>query len=341
GIARLWLKDEGGRFGLGSFKALGGAYAVFRYLATEVGRRTGGRVTSADLLSGGHRAITQRITIATQTDGNHGRSVAWGCQMFGCRAVIYTGAGVSENRRAAIASHGAEVIRVAGTYDEAARQMAAAAAAHGWHLISDTTSDPSDTRTPRQVMQGYLVMAQEIAEQLGGEPPSYVFLQAGCGGLAAAVCAHFWQSWGARRPRVVIVEPERADCVFLSMSRGRPTAVAGDLETVMGGLSCGEVSLAAWPILSRGADDFLAIDDAPVAGCMRALAEGIAGDPAVVVGEAGVGGLAGLMVADAALRRALGLGADARVLAIASEGATDPAIYRDLVGHAPAAVTAA
>ncbi len=342
GLGGLYYKDESGRFGLGSFKALGGAYAVYRYLAGAVHARRGVVPSAAALIAGEHRDITGGLTVATATDGNHGRSVAWGASLFGARSVIYLHATVSPNREAAIAADGARIERVAGNYDDSVRRCAEDAADAGWQVVSDT-SYGDYVEVPRQVMQGYCVMAEEAARQLAGTIPTHLFIQAGCGGLGAAVIAHLWDRWGPARPRLIVVEPERADCVLRSIAADQQVQVTGDLATIMAGLACGEVSGLAWQILRRAASDALAIPDAAAVAAMRALAEGIGADAPVVAGESGVGGLAGLMAAaaDPALRRELGLDGDTRVLLFGSEGDTDPALYRQLVGRPASAVRAA
>lgn len=343
GLGAIWYKDEGQRFGLGSFKALGGAYAVLRHLAALVEARTGMRPSAVDLIAGRHRAITEAMTVATATDGNHGRSVAWGARMFGCRCVVFVHATVSDGRCAAIASFGAELRRVAGNYDDSVRQCAAEAAAQGWQVISDTGYD-GYTEVPKTVMQGYGVITRESAAQLPpAARPSHLFIQAGVGGLAAAVSAELWQRLGPARPRVVVVEPEAADCLYRSAAAGKPTTVPGDLDTLMAGLAAGEVSSVAWPVLQAAASEFVTVPDAAAVAAMRWLAEGVDGDPRLVGGEAGVGGLAGLIAAaaDPAARRALGLDASSSVLLVGSEGDTDPALYRRIVGMDGDAVRAA
>ena len=342
GIAGLYYKDESRRFGLASFKALGGAYAVLRLLAEEIGERTGRAVSDEDIGSGRCADLVEDITVVTATDGNHGRAVAWGARRFGCRCVIHVHAGVSAGRTVAMEALGATVLRVDGDYDDSVRQAATDAAAQGWFVVSDTSYD-GYTALPRQVMAGYTILTAEIAAQLpAGVTPSHVFVQGGVGGLAAAVCAHLWQSLGALRPRFVVVEPDRADCLFQSAKNGRPTTVDIVEETVMAGLSCGAVSWLGWQILASGANDFMTIGDDTVAPAMRLLADGGAGDNPVVAGESAVAGLAGLIAArrQPARARALGLDRTARVLVIGTEGATDPALYRALVGRTPEAVMA-
>ncbi len=313
GVASVHYKDEGRRFGLKSFKALGGAYAVQRLV---------------------ERHGAAGLTVTCATDGNHGRAVAWGARRAGIRAVIYVHEGVSEGRAAAIAGFGAEVRREGRTYDDSVRASAEAASAHGWHIVSDT-SWPGYEDTPKDVMQGYAVLAMEIEAE--GVRPSHVFVQGGVGGLAAGVLSYRWEKFGADRPVMTVVEPDNAACLFASASAGALTAVSGDLDTVMAGLACGEPSLLAWQLVGPGADAFMAIPDAAAIATMRDLAE-----LGIVAGESGVAGLAGFRLAaqDAATRTALSLDATSRIVVYGTEGATDPDVYRTLVGRSPGDVAA-
>lgn len=340
GLGTIWFKDEGKRFVTGSFKALGGPYAVGRVVQAAVERAAGTRPTMKALAAGAHRDIARTVTVTCATDGNHGRAVAWGATMFGARAVIFVAEGVSQGRADAIAAYGAEVRRVAGSYDDAVRHAAKTAAAEGWTVVSDTSYE-GYTEIPRDVMHGYGVMANEaIAQLAGGALPTHVFVHAGVGAWAAAMCARFWQAWGARRPRFVVVEPDKADALYRSARAGHPVVVPGPHDTVMGGLACGEISLLGWAVLETGTDDFLVIPDERALEAMKALANPAAGDPPVVAGETGAASLGAVMaaVADPALRAAIGLDAASRVLLFGSEGATDPAIYQEIVGRSAEAV---
>jgi diaminopropionate ammonia-lyase len=341
GAGDILYKDEAERFGLGSFKALGGAYAVFKLLRQTIRDRTGTAVSSGDLTSGKFSDLTGQITVTCATDGNHGRSVAWGAQTFGCRCVIYVHQTVSEGRCEAIKRYGAEVRRVAGTYDDAVRRAAADAESLGWHVVSDTSYE-GYTDVPRDVMQGYSLMVEEALQQANGVLPSHVFVQGGVGGLAAGVCSYLWERFGATRPRFVVVEPDRADCLYRSAVAGKPTPALGALDTIMAGLACGEVSLLGWRILDVGADAFMTIDDEAAADCMRLLAEGRAGDDPVVAGESAVAGLAGLLLAaaDPDARTRLTLGPESTILVFGTEGATDPDVYARIVGRRPDQIVA-
>ncbi|MFS8980242.1 diaminopropionate ammonia-lyase [Cupriavidus necator] len=340
GVGTIHYKDEGTRFGLGSFKALGGAYAVGRLLAREIGKRIGRALTPADLAAPELRALCADYTVTCATDGNHGRSVAWGARRFGCACVIYIHATVSEGRKAAIEQVGATVVRTTGNYDQAVQQADRDARERRWHVISDT-SYPGYMDVPRDVMQGYQVMVAEAVDALP-EWPTHVFIQAGVGGFAAAVCAYFWERNAAQRPVFVVIEPDAADCLYRSARAGHVTAVAGKLNTLMAGLACGEVSLLAWEVLAHGADAFCTIDDGAAVATMRLLANPADGDPAIVAGESAVAGLAAAIAAmqDPQARAALGLGADSRLLFVGSEADTDAELYARLVGRSADAVRA-
>ena len=340
GVASVHYKDEGSRFGLGSFKALGGAYAVARLLCRELGAQLGRTLTTQDLLTPELRALCGGITVTCATDGNHGRSVAWGAQLFGCQCVIYIHATVSEGRKEAIAQYGAQVVRTAGNYDDAVRQADLDAKQYGRFVISDT-SYPGYMEVPRDVMQGYQLMVEEAAQQLP-ERPTHIFVQAGVGGLAAAVCGYFWERDAGDRPIYVVVEPDKADCLTQSAKAGQLTAVTGDIDTLMAGLACGEVSHLAWEILEKGTDAFCVIPDDAAVAAMRLLARPLGNDPVIVAGESAVAGVAAAIAASQsdAARQTLGLNVDSRILFFGSEAATDPALYEQLVGESAEAVAA-
>ena len=335
GVASVHYKDEGGRFGLGSFKALGGAYAVYRHLAQKLAQHTGeSGVTSADLASGKWRDLTKEWAVCCATDGNHGRSVAWGARIFGCRCMIYLHENVSPGRETAIAHFEAETRRVPGNYDDSVRQAAEDAANNGWTVISDTSYE-GYTDIPRDVMHGYTVMTEETVRQLGGTVPTHILVQGGVGGVAAAVFARFWWELGEQRPNFVIVEPEQAACLYESARAGKWVQLTGNLDTVMAGLSCGEPSVLAWEILKDCVDGFLTLPDSAALDAMRVLADGVNDDVPVIAGESAVPGVSALlqMTDHPECAQTLGLNADSRVLVFGTEGDTDPELYREIVGR--------
>ena len=323
GVASLDAKHEAPRFGLGSFKALGGVHAVIRLLLDEAGRRLGREVSAAELRYPALREIAATQTVGCATAGNHGRSVAAGAKLVGCRAVIFVPSGASEARIAAIANLGAEVRRVAGNYDDAVAAAGRACAAEGWTVVSDT-SWPGYERIPRLVMQGYTVMAAEALRALQAAP-THIFLQAGVGGYAAAVAAHVSLLGIRPLPRIVVVEPERAACLFESHRASASIRIAPGLPSAMGPLECYEPSLIGWRILARTASAFMTISEEDAVEAKQRLAAPLGTDPALPSSESGAAGLAGLIAACRMppFREALGLDGEARILLFNTEG--DPA----------------
>ena len=223
GVGQLFVKDESTRLNLGSFKALGGAYAVLQVLLDEASRRLQRPVAGDELLAPEIRAIATGMTVACATDGNHGRSVAAGARFTGCRAVIFVHEGVSEERAAAIEAFGAEIRRVSGVYDDAVATATRESEANGWTVVSDTAW-PGYERIPQLVAQGYTVMVREALDAMPSTP-THVFIQAGVGGLAAAVAGYMASTLRPSRPRIVIVEPGRSACLLASHDAGAPVSI--------------------------------------------------------------------------------------------------------------------
>jgi diaminopropionate ammonia-lyase len=301
GVGEIRVKDESQRFGFGAFKALGGVFAVHQFIATHKDRR------AADIM------------FTTASSGNHGRSVALGAQSVGARCTIFLPKFTSVEKEAAIRARGADVIRIDGDYDTAVAECRRQAAEKGWTVISDTSWDGYED-VPRDVMRGYTMLAKEIVDQWP-TGPTHVFVQAGVGGLAAAVIGYLWAVMPTR-PVSVIVEPESADCWLQSNKAGRPTLASGAADTAMGGLACREISPLTWPILGLGTDWFMTITEDQVMPARRLYAHPQGGDPALASGPSGCAGLAGLtrICTDTAASKALGLDGNSRVLLINSEG---------------------
>lgn len=333
GIDQLFLKNEALRLGQGSFKALGGAYAVMVLFKRLLEVHLGGEVRVTQLLSPTARDFAGSVTVCCATDGNHGKSVAAGARLLGCRSVIFVHQGVSDARIEALGAD--EIIRVPGSYDDSVNESERVAKAKGWNLVSDT-SWPGYEEIPATVGQGYTILADEALRQMQ-TTPTHVFLQAGVGGFAASIAGHLADRLGAKKPTIIIVEPDRAACVFASAKAGKLVSVAPTEPTVMAMLECYTPSLIAWRILEKAADAFMTVSEEDAKQAMRALAFPKAGDKAIVAGESGAAGLAGLLAItrDTEARAALKLDKDSRVLVINTETATDPASYEAIVGSSP------
>lgn len=343
GVALLCLKDESVRSPLGSFKALGAPFALMRLVA-----RLWNSEASFDprvLINGGYAGLLEGLTVISATDGNHGKSLAAAAQAIGCRCVIVLHANVSVEREESIAAYGAEIIRISGNYDESVQHAARLAQTNGWHVVSDTSYEGYET-IPRDVMQGYGVIPDEVVGQLESSPSNapftHVFLQGGVGGLAAGIATYFWEHYGARRPIFIVVEPQQADCLYQSAIAGSATRASGSVDSVMAGLACGETSPLAWKFLEPCIDYFMTITDDDAVHAMQSLAHGTERDAPLVVGESGAAGFAGLtkLAQNPEHARAVGLTPESRVLVISTEGATAPNTYAELVGESAYSVLA-
>ena len=296
GVAELFVKDERGRMGLGSFKALGAAYVI-----------------ASDAVASGREDLSQAlagVTYVTASAGNHGMSVAAGARVFGADAVVYIAETVPEGFARRLADKGATVVREGVDYEASMAAAARAAEANGWNLLSDSSWE-GYYDVPRRLMEGYLVLVDEIVEAMA-VPPSHVFLQAGVGGLAGAAAAMMRSRWGDE-PKIIVVEPEAAPAIMESVGAGHVVKVSGPVSS-MGRLDCKEPSLIALKGLARDADCFVTISEEEAARAMPVLAEaGLATTPS---GGAGIAAL----LASGPFHDALGLNADSRVLCILSEG---------------------
>ena len=327
GVGQLYCKDERSRMGLGSFKALGAGHVIARMAADRLDRPH--EPASADDLA---TALRGTVFVCASA-GNHGMSVAAAAAVFGAEARVYLSETVPEAFAQRLRARGATVVRAGSDYEAsmtAAEQDAEAAEDRGWVLLSDS-SWPGYLEIPAQVMEGYLVLAAEMVDAID-PAATHVVVQAGVGGLAAAVAALVRDRWGDG-PRVVVVEPSRAPALQASIRAGRMVTAPGPVSS-MGRLDCKEPSLLALAELARTADHFVTLDDAEVEESVVLLRTyGMDTTPS---GAAGVAALhhAGIH------REALGLDGDSRVAAIITEAPEDVLVVADgaelLTRRAPA-----
>jgi diaminopropionate ammonia-lyase len=328
GVGKAWVKDESWRLGLPAFKILGASWAVYRALE----QRSDGIGEWGDLEElRGRLAPLLPLTLAAATDGNHGRAVARMAGLLGLGARIFVPADMAPARIEAIRSEGAEVVVVRGTYDDAVARSAEEA--DGRCLVISDTSWPSYEDVPRWVIDGYSTILWEVEDELGrlGEGgPTLVVVQIGVGAFAAAVTRHFRSSGVFPRPKILGVEPVRAACALASAEAGSIIHLPGPHDSIMAGLNCGSPSIVAWPVLSKGVDLFVEIEDRWAREAMRMMA-----GAGIVSGETGAAGLAGLLaLAREGDRGELGLTEEERVLVFNCEGATDPGAYGRIVAGA-------
>lgn len=314
-LSALTYKDEGQRFDLGSFRALGGAYAVLRLAVAHLEGMTGTRPSLSSIHGGAYVDALGSMTVAAATDGNHGPSVAWGARLAGYKCRIYLPKSASPALRDRIAAQGATVTVVDGGLEAADRVCADTARAEGWAVVSDSSYGGRST-VPGEVLAGYSVVASETLAQ-SAAPATHVFVQAGIGGLAASVAARLWQVLGSRRPKLIIVEA--ADSARM-IDRCRALNDRPPGGPPLTGSEPSDMSQLAWEVLSRAGHAFLTVDRRAVGPVTRLLAEGAAEVPVSAGETAGLGLLAIIGAAsDPSLREMLDLGTDSRVLTIGSE----------------------
>ncbi|MEI2267451.1 diaminopropionate ammonia-lyase [Erwinia sp. CGal63] len=340
GVEQVLVKDESRRFGLNAFKMLGGAWAIARLLCKE---------TDSDINEFSFATFRQQqrapMTFATTTDGNHGRGVAWAARQLGQRAVIYMPKGSSPARVRHITELGAECIVTEMNYDDTVRLTMRDAEKQGWKVVQDTAWE-GYSEVPTWIMQGYATLADEAAEQMQamGTSPTHVFLQAGVGAMAAGVLGYLSDVYDAKNLHAVVVEPDKADCLYRSAGKGEIVNVGGEMNTIMAGLACGEPNPLGWPLLRDCVRQFISCEDRVAALGMRVLGNPLGDDPRVISGESGAV-TAGVLAAvlhhpeSQALKEKLKLTSGSRVLLLSTEGDTDPQHYREVVWEGKDGIT--
>ena len=309
-LNKIFYKDESKRFHLKSFKALGGAYAVEK------------------IIKGNDKTV-----ISTATAGNHGRSVAWGSQKNGLKCKIFISEFVSESRAEVMRNFGADVIRVKGNYEDSLNECIKQSNQNNWQIVQDVAWEDYKL-VPKLTMAGYSVMMKEISEQIKNEKISHVILQAGVGGMAAAMVA------GIARylnyiPQIIIVEPDSAACVLASIKTGKIEKISIDKESIMGGMSCGEVSLVPWEILKNSVHYCVTISDDYVSKTVKYLANNQFSDEKIIGGECSTPGIASLvgLSNNHEIRKTINLNEDSSVLLFGCEGDADEELYQKLLAE--------
>ncbi len=335
GVESIHVKDESYRFGLNAFKVLGGSYALGRYIAKTLGEDIE-KLPADRILSQEVREKLGQLTFVTATDGNHGRGVAWTANQLGQKSVVYMPKGSSQERLDNIRAEGSDASITDLNYDDAVRLADQHARRYGWVMVQDTAWE-GYTDIPLWIMQGYTTMGYEMMSQLK-EKPSHLFLQAGVGSMAGAMAGFFAGLYGENRPKIVVVEPNRADCLFRTAKAddGALHNVTGDMNTIMAGLACGEPCSIGWKVLESVTDGFLSVPESVAADGMRILAAPCRGDSPIVSGESGAaafGAAANILLDEelADMKEQLGLNEDSRLLFISTEGDTDRENYRNVV----------
>jgi diaminopropionate ammonia-lyase len=310
GLNKIFYKDESKRFGLKSFKALGGAYAV-------------------EKVSKGNKDIV----VATATAGNHGRSVAWGAKRLGLKCKIFISEFVSDARGQAMANLGADVVKVNGNYEKSLIECIKQSTDNNWQIVQDVAWQDYMI-VPKYTMAGYTVMMKEIVDQINQNNISHIILQAGVGGMAAAMIAGIAR-YLENIPITIVVEPDSAACVLESIRTGKIEKIDIKRESLMGGMSCGEVSLVPWEILKNSVKYCISLPDDDIAKTMKLLGNASFSKEKIIAGENSAPGVISLIAGceDEKVKEKIGLDKDSNVMLIGCEGDTDKEMYQKLINQ--------
>ena len=309
-LKNIFYKDENKRFDLKSFKALGGAYAVEK-------------VTKGN----------KDIVVATATAGNHGRSVAWGARRLGLKCKIFISEFVSEARGQAMSDLGADVVKVKGNYEQSLIECIKQSTDNNWQIVQDVAWKDYMV-VPKYTMAGYSVMMKEIIDQINNEKISHIILQAGVGGMAGAMVAGIAR-YLDNVPVTIVVEPDSAACVLESIKTGKIEKIDIKRESLMGGMSCGEVSLVPWEILKNSVKHCISLPDDDIAKTMRLLGNSTFSEHQIIAGENSAPGVISLIASyeDQIIKQKLQLNENSNVLIIGCEGDTDTEMYQKLINQ--------
>ena len=309
-LNKIFYKDESKRFDLKSFKALGGAYAV-------------------EKVSKGNNDIV----VATATAGNHGRSVAWGARRLGLKCKIFISEFVSDARGQAMVDLGADVIKVKGNYEKSLIECIKQSTENNWQIVQDVAWKDYMI-VPKFTMAGYTVMMKEVVDQIKSNKISHIILQAGVGGMAGAMVAGIAR-YLDNIPETIIVEPDSAACVLESIRSGKIEKIDIKRESLMGGMSCGEVSLVPWEILKNSIKYCISLPDEDIAKTMKLLGNGSFSDEKIIAGENSAPGVISLITSceDEKIKEKLQLNEKSNILLIGCEGDTDQAMYQKLINQ--------
>lgn len=336
GIQGIYIKDESYRFGQNAFKVLGGSYAIAKYIAKKLQININ-ELTYEKLISNEIKEKLGEITFITATDGNHGRGIAWTANRLQQKCVVYMPKGTAIERLENIQNLGAKAYVMECNYDDCVRLAAEHAKKYGWILVQDTAFEGYE-EIPLWIMQGYLTMLEETVNQLKNVVPTHVFLQAGVGAMAGSITEYLAAYYKEDKPKIIIVEPNNADCIFQTAKAndGKLHYVIGELHTIMAGLACGEPCSIGWNIMKQYADYFVSVPDYISAQGMRILSSPMKGDDRIISGESGaVGlGLAIQLIRDinlVGLKNEIEIDENSVILCISTEGDTDKKNYEKII----------
>ncbi len=279
GVASLWLKDD---------TCLPSASLKDRASAVAVARA---RQLGIDHL-------------ACASTGNAAASLAVLCARAGMRCTIFVPADAPPAKLAQLVLHGARVVRVDGTYDQAFELSLRLMARHGWYS-RNCAHNPL-------LVEGKKTAALELAWQLRADsassPLDAVFVPVGDGCIVSSVAKAYAElrklGVTSRSPRIFGVQASGAAPLAQAWRRVGdaaatlgPRAILQAIEPVTPATVADSICVGvprnrvrAWRAVAANRGAFLTVDDAAIVEAVGRLAAtaGVFAEPSGAVGLAGV-----------------------------------------------------
>ena len=175
-----------------------------------------------------------------------------------------------------------------GNYEKSLKECQKLSKKNNWKIVQDVSWE-NYKLVPQLTMAGYSIMIKEISKQTN-QYITHIFLQAGVGGLAAGVVAGVAKYFKSI-PKIIIVEPDQADCVLQSIKSNKLKKIRINKESIMGGMSCNEMSLVPWQVLKNASNCCVSISDKNIAKTIAGLKDKVFSKTSIIGGECAAPGV--------------------------------------------------
>jgi threonine dehydratase len=257
--------------------------------------------------------------VVAHSSGNHGFAVAYAARLLGISAVIVVPENAPAVKTDAIASTGAELIRVAPTLAARTAATDEIARVRGYHPVA-----PFDDR---DVIAGQGTTGLEIAEDFttgplqGAKAPAAVLVPVGGGGLISGIAVAVKDLLPGTR--VIGVEPELAADARDSLHAGTRVAwtSAQTSRTKADALRVEQVGALTFPHIQAYVDDIVTVSEDEMLDTIRRLAR----QARLIAEPGGAAAVAAALCRDAA-ELGIASGTDKPIVAVLSGGNIDPTL---------------
>lgn len=213
--------------------------------------------------------------------GNHAQGVAQSCQLLGVSAHIFMPVTTPQQKVIQVRAVGGEAVEihlVGDHFDQARDAAVAMAASQRWPFIP-----PFDDE---DIIAGQSTIALEMMEQME-QPPDWVFVPIGGGGVAAGMAALIKSQWS--ETRVIGVEPEGAASMAWAQKHGQPKPLSS-IDPFVDGAAVQQVGQLTFALCQKYVDGLISVPNGLVCQTLLSLynRSGIVAEPAGALALAGV-----------------------------------------------------